>query len=81
MSKIAVYFMPGLAASATIFERITLRGILKCISLEIPLKMNPWPVCKRIAKKDKQKAPVLIGVSLVSILDCRKWQSILMLGK
>jgi pimeloyl-ACP methyl ester carboxylesterase len=72
MSKIAVYFMPGLAASATIFERIALPEDIFEIHLlewEIPLKNESLAgYAQRIAKKIKHESPVLIGVSFGGIL-------------
>lgn len=72
MSKIAVYFMPGLAASATIFERIDLpqeQFEIHLLEWEIPLShesLNDY--AKRIAEKITHEAPVLIGVSFGGIL-------------
>jgi pimeloyl-ACP methyl ester carboxylesterase len=72
MSKIAVYFMPGLAASATIFERISLPEEvfeMHLLEWEIPLKNESLAeYAKRIAKKIKHENPVLIGVSFGGIL-------------
>lgn len=72
MSKIAVYFMPGLAASATIFERIALPEDIFEIHLlewEIPLANESLAdYAQRIAKKIRHESPVLIGVSFGGIL-------------
>jgi len=72
MSKIAVYFMPGLAASATIFERIVLPEDIFEVHLlewEIPLANESLTnYAQRIAKKIKHENPVLIGVSFGGIL-------------
>jgi pimeloyl-ACP methyl ester carboxylesterase len=72
MSKIPVYFMPGLAASAAIFERISLsEDAFEVVLLEweIPLDQESLiDYAKRIAKKIKHDNPVLIGVSFGGIL-------------
>jgi pimeloyl-ACP methyl ester carboxylesterase len=72
MSKIPVYFMPGLAASSTIFERITLdETVFETILLEWEIPIGNEPLldyAKRIAAKIKHKNPVLIGVSFGGIL-------------
>lgn len=72
MNKITVYFMPGLAASSKIFERIVLPADLFEIVLlewEIPLeKESLKEYAKRIAQKITHKNPVLIGVSFGGIL-------------
>jgi pimeloyl-ACP methyl ester carboxylesterase len=72
MSKIPVYFMPGLAASPTIFERIALpEAVFEMISLEweIPLEMESLAnYAQRIAEKITRPNPVLIGVSFGGIL-------------
>ncbi|WP_417939826.1 alpha/beta hydrolase [Flavobacterium sp. RS13.1] len=72
MSKIPVYFMPGLAASPTIFERIKLdETVFETFLLEweIPnLKESLSDYALRITKKIKHKNPVLIGVSFGGIL-------------
>ena len=72
MSKIPVYLMPGLAASALIFERIALpKDIFETYFLEweIPLDNESLTnYAKRIAEKIKHKNPVLIGVSFGGIL-------------
>jgi pimeloyl-ACP methyl ester carboxylesterase len=72
MSKIPVYFMPGLAANIAIFERIVLpetdfETIL--LEWEIPLGNESLAdYAKRIAEKIKHPNPVLIGVSFGGIL-------------
>lgn len=72
MSKIPVYFMPGLAASTAIFERIELpetdfETIL--LEWEIPLGNESLAdYAKRITEKIKHPNPVLIGVSFGGIL-------------
>lgn len=72
MDKIPVYFMPGLAASPAIFERIALPAseyetIL--LEWEIPLDHETLSdYAKRITLKIKHKDPVLIGVSFGGIL-------------
>jgi pimeloyl-ACP methyl ester carboxylesterase len=72
MSKIPVYFMPGLAASSLIFERISLPDEFFEIHLlewEIPLEKESLDdYAQRIAGKIKHKNPVLIGVSFGGIL-------------
>ncbi|MDD5149009.1 MAG: alpha/beta hydrolase [Flavobacterium sp.] len=72
MSKIPVYFMPGLAASSTIFERIVLtEDVFETILLEweIPLDKETLPeYAKRITQKITHPNPVLIGVSFGGIL-------------
>ncbi|MFB9108203.1 alpha/beta hydrolase [Flavobacterium gyeonganense] len=72
MSKIPVYFMPGLAASPTIFERIKLdETVFETFLLEweIPnLKESLSDYALRITKNIKHKNPVLIGVSFGGIL-------------
>jgi pimeloyl-ACP methyl ester carboxylesterase len=72
MSKIPVYFMPGLAASATIFERIVLPEDVFEIHLlewEIPLANESLAeYAQRITKKIRHENSVLIGVSFGGIL-------------
>nr|WP_315244293.1 alpha/beta hydrolase [uncultured Flavobacterium sp.] len=72
MSKIPVYFMPGLAASPAIFERIQLDVAVFEVCLlewEIPqLKESLSDYAFRITKKIKHDNPVLIGVSFGGIL-------------
>lgn len=72
MSKTPVYFMPGLAASAKIFERIILpEAIFEMVLLEweIPLDNETLQeYAKRITKKITHPNPVLIGVSFGGIL-------------
>ena len=72
MSKIPVYFMPGLAASAEIFERIVLpEDVFEMIPLEweIPLdKESLAQYAKRMTQKITHPNPVLIGVSFGGIL-------------
>lgn len=72
MNKIPVYFMPGLAASSSIFERIVLPDdIFEMFLLEweIPLDNESLPqYAKRIADKITHPNPVLIGVSFGGIL-------------
>jgi len=64
--------MPGLAASAAIFERIVLpNDVFETVLLEweIPLDKETLPeYAKRIAKKIQHPNPVLIGVSFGGIL-------------
>jgi len=72
MNKIPVYFMPGLAASATIFERILLpqdQFEMILLEWEIPLLDETLSqYAKRIALKVTHENPVLIGVSFGGIL-------------
>ncbi|WP_029272311.1 YqiA/YcfP family alpha/beta fold hydrolase [Flavobacterium sp. KJJ] len=72
MSKIPVYFMPGLAASPTIFERIKLDETIFEMCLlewEIPKpKESLSDYALRITKNIKHENPVLIGVSFGGIL-------------
>lgn len=72
MSKIAVYFMPGLAASTTIFERIALpeeEFEVHLLEWQIPLQQESLQeYAKRIAEAIKHDSPVLIGVSFGGIL-------------
>ncbi|MDR6846568.1 alpha/beta hydrolase [Flavobacterium granuli] len=72
MNKIPVYFMPGLAASVAIFERINLPDSefeMFFLEWEIPLeKESLLDYAKRMTQKVKHKNPVLIGVSFGGIL-------------
>ena len=72
MSKIPVYLMPGLAASAMIFERIALpKNTFETYLLEweIPLQNESLPnYAKRMANKITHQNAVLIGVSFGGIL-------------
>jgi pimeloyl-ACP methyl ester carboxylesterase len=72
MNKIPVYFMPGLAASIAIFERIKLpEAEFEVIFLEweIPYeKESLRAYAKRMSEKIKHEKPVLIGVSFGGIL-------------
>jgi hypothetical protein len=72
MSKISVYFMPGLAASSSIFERIKLpEDVFEMILLEwdIPLiRESLGEYALRMSKKITRPNPVLIGVSFGGIL-------------
>jgi len=72
MDRIPVYFMPGLAASSSIFERIALDESVFEVCLlewEIPQKKESLSdYALRIAKKIKHENPVLIGVSFGGIL-------------
>ncbi len=71
-NKIPVYFMPGLAASAEIFERIQLpEDSFETVLLEweIPLDNETLPqYAKRMTGKITHPNPVLIGVSFGGIL-------------
>lgn len=72
MSKIPVYFMPGLAASPAIFERIKLDESIfetHLLEWEIPnAKESLEDYALRIAKKITHENPILIGVSFGGIL-------------
>lgn len=72
MNKISVYFMPGLAASPAIFERIILPKELfdtHLLEWEIPLENETLSeYAKRICHKITADNPVLIGVSFGGIL-------------
>jgi predicted esterase YcpF (UPF0227 family) len=72
MSKIPVYFMPGLAASVAIFERIKLPEAefeMFFLEWEIPFeKESLQDYAKRMTLKIKHKDPVLVGVSFGGIL-------------
>jgi pimeloyl-ACP methyl ester carboxylesterase len=72
MEKIPVYFMPGLAASPMIFERISLPSDqFECFFLEwmLPLPKEALSdYAKRMADLIPHKNPVLIGVSFGGIL-------------
>ena len=72
MSRIPVYFMPGLAASSSIFERIALPvDGFEMILLEWELPLNNESLseyAERISKKVTHENPVLIGVSFGGIL-------------
>ncbi len=72
MSRIPVYFMPGLAASSSIFERIALPvDVFEMILLEWELPLDNETLleyAERISKKIIHKNPVLIGVSFGGIL-------------
>lgn len=71
MTKIPVYFMPGLAASSSIFERISLPDSFEKILLEweIPLGNESLKdYAKRISLKIDKENPVLVGVSFGGIL-------------
>lgn len=71
-SKISVYFMPGLAASSLIFERIALPESLFEVHLldwELPIGDESLAdYAQRMAQKITQPNPVLIGVSFGGIL-------------
>ena len=72
MSKIPVYFMPGLAASVAIFERIKLpedQFEMVFLEWEIPFEKETLAdYAKRMVAKIKHENPVLIGVSFGGIL-------------
>lgn len=72
MGKIPVYFMPGLAASPAIFERIDLPAetFEMCfLEWQIPLERESLQdYAKRISENIKHENPVLIGVSFGGIL-------------
>jgi pimeloyl-ACP methyl ester carboxylesterase len=72
MTKIPVYFMPGLAASPLIFERIKLPDDhfeMAFLEWEIPLDGETLrEYAKRISLKITHNNPVLVGVSFGGIL-------------
>jgi pimeloyl-ACP methyl ester carboxylesterase len=72
MTKIQVYFMPGLAASTAIFERIVLpENQFECFFLEwvLPLENETLThYAQRMTDKIEHENPVLIGVSFGGIL-------------
>ena len=72
MSKIPVYFMPGLAACSSIFERIVLpESEFEMVLLEWEMPLDNETLseyAKRIAQKIVHPNPVLIGVSFGGIL-------------
>ncbi len=72
MHKIAVYCMPGLAASSDIFERIKLpQTVFELVLLDwkLPLQNESLKAyAQRMVLEIKHKNPVLIGVSFGGIL-------------
>lgn len=72
MTRVPVYFMPGLAASSAIFERIQLDEQVfevHFLEWEIPLPSeNLQSYAKRMAGKIKENQVVLIGVSFGGVL-------------
>lgn len=72
MSKIPVYFMPGLAASSSIFEKISLpEAVFEIVLLEWEIPLNDERLvdyAKRMADKITHQNSVLIGVSFGGIL-------------
>lgn len=70
--KISVYFMPGLAASSLIFERITLPNEFFDVHLldwELPIGDESLTnYAQRMAEKVTAPNPVIIGVSFGGIL-------------
>ncbi len=72
MRKIAVYCMPGLAASSDIFERIKLpQTVFELVLLEWKLPLQNESLkeyAQRMVLEIKHENPVLIGVSFGGIL-------------
>ncbi|MFN8324759.1 alpha/beta hydrolase [Flavobacterium sp.] len=72
MNKIHVYFMPGMAASSSIFENIKLPEelfVMHLLEWELPLpKESLFDYAKRMASKIDHKECILIGVSFGGIL-------------
>jgi pimeloyl-ACP methyl ester carboxylesterase len=72
MEKIHVYFMPGLAASSLIFERINLPEAafeIHLLDWELPLSLETLTdYAERMAKLVTEPNPVLIGVSFGGVL-------------
>jgi alpha/beta superfamily hydrolase len=71
-TKISVYFMPGLAASSLIFERIALPESvfeMHLLDWELPIgEESLADYARRMAQKITAPNPVLIGVSFGGIL-------------
>ena len=71
-TKIPVYFMPGLAASSAIFERIILpEAVFEMVLLEWEIPLDNETLAQyanRMTKKILHPNPVLIGVSFGGIL-------------
>jgi len=67
MSKIPVYFMPGLAASSTIFENIKLQEDqfeMHFLEWFLPIdKESIESYALRMTEKIQDENPVLVGVS------------------
>ncbi len=82
MSKIPVYFMPGLAASSAIFERIQLPAThfeMYFLEWQIPKKSESLTAyAKRMAAYVTHEDAVLIGVSFGGILvqEMKKYLSV-----
>jgi pimeloyl-ACP methyl ester carboxylesterase len=72
MNRIPVYFMPGLAASSQIFERIVLpAAIFETVLLEWEIPVDNESLvhyAERMAQKITHDSPVLVGVSFGGIL-------------
>lgn len=72
MTKIPVYFMPGLAASSAIFERIQLDEVVFEVHLlewEIPRQRETLhSYAKRMSSKIEEENVVLVGVSFGGVL-------------
>ncbi len=72
MSKIPVYFMPGLAASSLIFEKISLPETefnMHLLDWEMPIGNEELSdYARRMAGKIKEDNAVLVGVSFGGIL-------------
>ena len=72
MEKIHIYFMPGLAASSLIFERINLpkeQFEIHLLDWELPLANETLQnYAKRISELVTEPNPVLIGVSFGGVL-------------
>ena len=72
MSKIPVYFMPGLAASSSIFDRIAFpKDVFEVFYLEWALpkpKESLVDYAQRMAKNVKHDNAVLIGISFGGVL-------------
>jgi pimeloyl-ACP methyl ester carboxylesterase len=72
MSKLHVYFMPGLAASSLIFERVSLPDSdykMHYLEWKMPqLNESIQAYATRIAADIKQTSPILVGVSFGGVL-------------
>lgn len=72
MEKIPVYFVPGLAASSKIYERIKLpEDLCECVYLEWEVPLEGETIkdySRRLCEKVTHDRPVLIGVSMGGIV-------------
>ncbi|MBF0694450.1 MAG: alpha/beta hydrolase [Flavobacterium sp.] len=72
MQKIPVYFVPGLAASSLIYERLKLpESLCECVYLEweVPLEAETLSdYARRLSEKIVHERPILVGVSMGGIM-------------